>query len=137
MNEPGGRDGPTEQPDGRCPVCGSELKPDEGVDAEWRGRTLRFRCLGCLARFEADPDRYLAGHTDQCGADEWEETTRATTYVEAITAWHAIANGSLPGQLAGDSGDRAPSAGSQANTLEGGAKRSRCRSAATRIVEAL
>jgi hypothetical protein len=63
------------------------------VTAEWQGRTLRFRCLGCLARFEADPALYLAGHTDPCGVDdEWDETSRATTYVGAVAAWHAIAN---------------------------------------------
>lgn len=85
--------GPTEPANGRCPVCGNGLEPNEGVTAEWQGRTLRFRCLGCLARFEADPALYLAGHTDPCGVDdEWDETSRATTYVGAVAAWHAIAN---------------------------------------------
>ena len=106
--------GPTEQTEGRCPACGNDLKPDEGVAAEWQGRTLRFRCLGCLARFEADPARYLAGHIDPCGMDEWDETGRATTYVGALAAWHAIANGSSPAQGAGDSAKRARTVGSQA-----------------------
>jgi len=54
----------------RCPVCGNALKPGEGIAAEWGGRTIRFRCLGCLARFEADAARYLAGNTEPCGVDD-------------------------------------------------------------------
>ena len=63
----------THPPEDRCPVCGNDLKPGEGVAAEWNGQMLRFRCLGCLARFEADPAHYLAGHTDPCRADDWDE----------------------------------------------------------------
>lgn len=97
--------GPTEPADGRCPVCGNGLEPNESVTAEWQGRTLRFRCLGCLARFEADPALYLAGHTEPCGVDdEWDETSRATTYVRAVAVWQAIANGRSLAQPAGDSG---------------------------------
>jgi hypothetical protein len=87
----------TESAESRCPVCGNGLDPGEGMTAEWQGQVLRFRCLGCLARFEADPVRYLAGHTDPCGVDEeWDEMSRATTYVRAVAAWHSIANGSSP-----------------------------------------
>jgi hypothetical protein len=89
-----GRHGPV---DSRCPVCGNDLEPGEGVTAEWEGRVLRFRCLGCLARFEADPARYLAGHTDPCGVqDEWDEANRATTFFGAHAAWEAIASGLTP-----------------------------------------
>lgn len=58
------------QADDRCPTCGAALRPGEGVEAEWNGHIIRFRCLGCLARFEADPARYLAGNTEPCGVDE-------------------------------------------------------------------
>lgn len=70
MPDTGGEAGLTGQPEDRCPTCGTALKPGEGVSAEWQGRTLRFRCLGCLARFEADPARYLAGDTEPCGVDD-------------------------------------------------------------------
>ena len=70
MSNIGIETGSTGIPEDRCPTCGSALKPAEGVASEWNGRTIRFRCLGCLARFEADPDRYLAGDTEPCGADD-------------------------------------------------------------------
>ena len=57
----------------RCPVCGNALKPGEGIPAEWNGQVIRFRCLGCLARFEADPARYLAGNTEPCRAEESDQ----------------------------------------------------------------
>ena len=49
-----------------CIVCGSEIGPDEGITATFGGRTLRFKCDGCLSRFQADPDRYLAGPAGGC-----------------------------------------------------------------------
>jgi len=63
----------THPPEDRCPACGTDLKPGEGVTAEWNGQVLRFRGLGCPARFGADPAHYLAGKTDPCRADEWVE----------------------------------------------------------------
>jgi hypothetical protein len=57
----------------RCVVCGNAVAAGEGLAARWQGRALRFRCLGCLARFEADPDRYLLDHaTDSCRTDDAE-----------------------------------------------------------------
>jgi hypothetical protein len=98
VNPPGGPGASaTGAVESRCPVCGNGLESAEGVTAEWQGRVLRFHCLGCLARFEADPVRYLAGHTDPCSVDEeWDEMSRATTYVRAVAAWRSIANGSSP-----------------------------------------
>jgi|GEM_PF-2814695 YHS domain. len=49
-----------------CVVCGNDIPAGEGVTAQYQGRTLRFKCPGCYARFEADPDRYLAGHEVEC-----------------------------------------------------------------------
>ena len=108
---------PSQYADSRCPVCGNGLEPGEGVAAEWQGQVLRFRCLGCLVRFEADPVRYLAGHTDPCGADdEWDEESRATTYVRAVTAWRSVAGSSPPShkatpRTASRETTRSPSAG--------------------------
>lgn len=50
----------------QCVVCGNAIPAGEGVTAQYQGRTLRFKCPGCYARFEADPDRYLAGGPQSC-----------------------------------------------------------------------
>lgn len=58
-----------------CVVCGNNIAAGEGLAARWQGRTLRFRCLGCLARFEAAPNRYLVEHaTDGCRMDDADRT---------------------------------------------------------------
>ena len=49
-----------------CLVCGQEIRAGEGVTARYQGRTLRFKCPGCYARFEANHERYLAGHPAAC-----------------------------------------------------------------------
>jgi len=54
---------------GRCIVCGGDIPAGEGITARYGERTLRFKCPGCLARFETDPDRFLAGHPDGCCED--------------------------------------------------------------------
>lgn len=54
----------------RCLVCGNEIGPGEGVTAVHGERTLRFKCPGCLTRFEADPQRYLAGEAGGCCKEE-------------------------------------------------------------------
>ncbi len=68
-----------DQPAGLCVVCGNAVSLGEGVTALYRGQTLRFKCPGCYARFEAEPERFLAGeHQSCCGgahdhspASEW------------------------------------------------------------------
>jgi hypothetical protein len=57
---------------GRCVVCGSDVPAGEGIVARFRGRRVRLRCEGCLARFVADSDRYLGGHPTGCCDDERE-----------------------------------------------------------------
>ena len=52
-----------------CAVCGDQIEAGLGITALYEGRTLRFRCQGCLARFAEDPDRFLAGHTEQWCSD--------------------------------------------------------------------
>ena len=56
----------SDQPAAACVVCGNDISAGEGVTARYRGRTLRFKCPGCYARFEADPEPYLAGHQAGC-----------------------------------------------------------------------
>ena len=56
-------------PAAACLVCGGLIEAGAGVTARFRGRTLRFRCNGCLDRFRADPDRYIAGHQVGCCED--------------------------------------------------------------------
>ena len=68
------------QPAALCVVCGNDVGAGEGVTASYRGRILRFRCTGCLTRFQADPEPFLAGHTGGCcggqhdhsPASEWQ-----------------------------------------------------------------
>lgn len=52
-----------------CLVCDNEVPAGEGITAVLGGRTLRFKCPGCVTRFEADPERYLAGQTTGCCKD--------------------------------------------------------------------
>ena len=56
----------TLEPAARCVVCGNEIAAGEGLTARYGERTLRFKCPGCLARFESDPERYLAGDPGGC-----------------------------------------------------------------------
>ena len=63
-----------------CLVCGGLIEAGEGVSARYQGRLLRFRCDGCVDRFRADPERYLAGHRAGCcddhagsPASEWSD----------------------------------------------------------------
>ena len=57
-----------------CLVCGNDIPAGEGLTARYGERTLRFKCAGCLNRFEADPERYLAGHEAGCCKDEQESS---------------------------------------------------------------
>lgn len=50
----------------RCLVCGDQIREGDGVSARYGDRTLRFRCTGCVGRFQVDPERYLAGHDAAC-----------------------------------------------------------------------
>lgn len=51
---------------GVCLVCGNDIAAGEGVTASYHGRVLRFKCPGCFARFQADPEPFLAGQTGGC-----------------------------------------------------------------------
>ena len=54
------------QPATDCDVCGSEIEAGNGLTARSGGRTLRFKCAGCLARFRADPKQFLSGRGTAC-----------------------------------------------------------------------
>ena len=62
------------EPSARCLVCGNDIPAGEGLTARYGERTLRFKCSGCLIRFEADPERYLAAHEAGCCKDEQESS---------------------------------------------------------------
>ena len=71
-------------PAATCVVCGSEISAGEGITGSFVGQVLRFKCPGCLARFEADPAAFLAGQGSACcggmhdhsPASEWDVTRR-------------------------------------------------------------
>lgn len=54
------------QPAAVCLVCGNGVAAGEGIAASYRGGILRFKCAGCYARFQAAPERFLAGEPDAC-----------------------------------------------------------------------
>lgn len=62
------------EPTARCLVCGNDIPAGEGLTARYEDRSLRFKCPGCLSRFEAEPERYLAGHEAGCCKDEPESS---------------------------------------------------------------
>jgi Cu+-exporting ATPase len=49
-----------EIPPDRDPVCGMTVKPESPHRYTWQGREFRFCGAGCRAKFEADPERWLA-----------------------------------------------------------------------------
>lgn len=56
-----------------CVVCGKDIAAGEGVTALFQGRTLRFKCPGCLSRFAVDPDHILSAEPTCCDRDEREQ----------------------------------------------------------------
>ncbi len=52
----------TEPEQATDPVCGMKVDPTTPAGfTQHRGQTVYFCCKGCLAKFTADPDRYLPG----------------------------------------------------------------------------
>lgn len=77
--------GSADQSAARCVVCGNDVAAGEGLAARWQGRTLRFRCLGCLARFEANPERYLLEHAiDYCRMDDADHPAPSLVSTETL-----------------------------------------------------
>lgn len=57
-----------------CVVCGNDIPSGEGVTASYQGQTLRFKCTGCYARFQADPQRFLSGQPGGCCNSEHDQS---------------------------------------------------------------
>ena len=59
-----------------CVVCGMDIAAGAGVTARFHGRTLRFKCPGCLSRFAVDPDHFLSeGPSSCCDGEGHDRTT--------------------------------------------------------------
>ena len=43
-----------------CPVCGQPADVATAPRSVYQGVTYYLRCAGCKARFDADPERFLA-----------------------------------------------------------------------------
>ncbi len=44
-----------------CPVMGNEIKdPEKAPKYEYDGKTYYFCCAGCVDKFKADPEKYIA-----------------------------------------------------------------------------
>lgn len=52
--------GAEQAPAGRCAVCHRYVSDGDGFVSSFRGRRIRLAGDGCLARFTADPERYLS-----------------------------------------------------------------------------
>jgi len=62
------------------PVCGMTVRPEErGPRAEHQGRTYYFCGPGCLARFQADPERYLGTPPEAVGPRPGRRDRRSGT----------------------------------------------------------
>lgn len=80
-----------------CVVCGKDIPAGEGVTARFDGRTLRFKCPGCVSRFALDPDRYLSGGPSSCCDDDGHaDAGHADTSHATPANDRAIEAGSLP-----------------------------------------
>lgn len=60
-----------------CVICGTDIAAGEGLTARFRGKTLRFKCPGCLSRFAIDPDRYPSDGPRSCCDDEHADASHA------------------------------------------------------------
>ncbi len=53
------------------PVCGMAVEPASARASHVHdGKTYYFCCPSCQRKFEAEPQRYLGGHKDACGAGD-------------------------------------------------------------------
>lgn len=49
-----------------CPVMGGEVDKDTPYKIEYKGKTIGFCCPGCIAKFNADPEKYMQKLQDKC-----------------------------------------------------------------------
>ncbi|NQT46177.1 MAG: YHS domain-containing protein [Candidatus Omnitrophica bacterium] len=45
---------------GTCPVMGGKVDKDTPYTAVHEGKTVGFCCPGCIGKFKADPEKYMA-----------------------------------------------------------------------------
>lgn len=64
----------TGQPRASCAVCGATVAAGEGLTAVFRDRVVRLRCIDCLVRFTAAPERYLVGTAGSCCGGEHDQS---------------------------------------------------------------
>ena len=70
------------------PVCGMQVDPAGAAHRyEHRGQTWYFCCAGCRAKFEADPDRYLASGADGAAADPGAASAAPRPADQAAETW--------------------------------------------------
>lgn len=43
-----------------CPIMGGEVDKDTSYKIEYEGETIGFCCPGCIGKFKADPEKYMA-----------------------------------------------------------------------------
>ena len=65
-----------------CIVCG-DILAGASLTARYGEMSLRFKCEGCLADFQEDPDRFMPGPSRTCCPDEG--------YVDApVSEWMCV-----------------------------------------------
>ena len=64
--------GAAQAPAGRCAVCGLYVRDGDGFVSTFRGRRIRLTGDGCLSKFTADPERFLAPDALSIGPEPQE-----------------------------------------------------------------
>lgn len=82
----------SDQAAARCVVCGKDIPAGSGVTARFHGRTLRFKCPGCLSRFAVDPDHYLTeGPSSCCDGEGHVESSHSAAPSRSAAPSHSAA----------------------------------------------
>ncbi len=42
-----------------CPVTGEKIEKQSEVTFEYKGKVYNFCCMGCIAEFKANPEKYI------------------------------------------------------------------------------
>lgn len=49
-----------------CPVMGGKVDKDTPYKTEYKGKTIGFCCPGCIEKFKADSEKYMAKIQKKC-----------------------------------------------------------------------
>ena len=49
-----------------CPVMGGKVDKDTPYKTEYKGKTIGFCCAGCVEKFKANPEEYMAKLKKKC-----------------------------------------------------------------------